>query len=800
MDNAAAPSNTATTTFTLTIPATTATGHDLYVPAVSRDHTAGTALATLTDDDTGGNTWTLLTNSTDRKGYLWWKKATSGTASKTVTFAGGVGSSTGGLTVFSGGASGDPTTNLVLEDNASGNETHAGFTPDEDNSQVCIAVLNVANDQAVTNGTWATFGYQEAEQWENESTGGSDCGAIFYSKLQAGTAAGTGAFTWEQTNQVTISISFAIKPSTATTETRTHTTDALLRKTSTRTHTTDALLKKSQTKTHTTDALLTTGATKTHTTDALVKKLQTKTHTTDAFLVNRVTKTHTTDSALKKLQTKVHTTDALLTREVIYHHASVTSAVTATDTTFVNALNVPAGDISTAGFVNNDEVLLLVWVQPRTTATVQVDYRVKYNGSVITSGAANPGAAMLSGARRHLAFMDRIDLATIADFDVEVASTTTDDVSLQKVEFAIVRLSDLGTEGTDWVWNKSTTDVAHTTTYSGTSRAALTIPTSGATQDWVIFAYSHIAVDSTGVNAEVRVTVDGSVTAGDWSHEGLATTEEWTNVLFDVANLNTSTHTVALESRDDATGVNNHRESSLIAFRKNTFPDFAYDEPGTVSVASTGADVSTLTPTFSDDWGTLIFGTGNIDINSSNASAWIWVIKDGSEVLQPITDIASGNHNSTSWDSTDEPVLFWMGHDVFTAGAIDLKLHVDHTESTARDLLRTKFMVWPLAPQVVVVTETETHTTDALILKRSTKTHTTDALIVHTGIPATTLTIEIDTAGTLTTQAPPPIENQGPPGTDAVPNQGPGATQTARAGGYLMKVYRKTRTGVIKRE
>ena len=205
---------TATTTWTLTIPTSVVAGDELEVCAVSRDHTAGTALPTLTDDDTGGNTWTLQSNSTDRKALVWRKTATSGTAGKTVTLAGAVGSSCGGLIALVRTASGDPMTNLVLEDNASGNETHAGFTPDEDNSMVVVAVFNVANDNVVSDGTWATLGVAEEEIVRAESTGGSDCGLDIYATLQPGTATGTGAFTWAQTNQVTVTISWAVKPST----------------------------------------------------------------------------------------------------------------------------------------------------------------------------------------------------------------------------------------------------------------------------------------------------------------------------------------------------------------------------------------------------------------------------------------------------------------------------------------------------------------------------------------------------------------------------------------------------------
>lgn len=202
---------TATTTFTITIPSTIAADEDLYVLFVSRDHTSGTALATTTDDDTGGNTWTRIGGSTDRKLNLFWKKSTSGTASKTITVAGCVGSCAGGLSAFTGGAPGNPTTNFIVEDNASADETHAGFAPDVADSFIVFGVTNATNDLDITLLAAATLGSLEPEQWAAESTGGSDCKSTLAGKVNSGTTA-TGNFTWAQTDAATNSVSFAIKP------------------------------------------------------------------------------------------------------------------------------------------------------------------------------------------------------------------------------------------------------------------------------------------------------------------------------------------------------------------------------------------------------------------------------------------------------------------------------------------------------------------------------------------------------------------------------------------------------------
>lgn len=208
----ASGSTNPTTTFTITIPSSTVTNDVLFVTVTSRDHTAGTALPTVTDNDAGGNTWTQITgaSSADRKATVWWKRATSGTASKTITVAGCVGSSSGGVSVYSGAlVNNTPYTNETIETNGSGDETHATFDPTNDNSEVVFAVFNYANDNAVTSVSGATVG-AFAQRFEHLSTGGSDCGNTQWGVALASGA--TGSITWAQTNGTTYSSIWAVKP------------------------------------------------------------------------------------------------------------------------------------------------------------------------------------------------------------------------------------------------------------------------------------------------------------------------------------------------------------------------------------------------------------------------------------------------------------------------------------------------------------------------------------------------------------------------------------------------------------
>lgn len=200
------------TTFTLTIPAATQANDVLILVFTSRNHTSTTAQPTVTDNDTGGNTWTRITNSTDRIAQIFWKRATSGTASKTVTVAGCVNSTSGVLSVFRGATlKATPYSDLVLEANASGDTTHAGFTPTYSQSMTLFAVYNYNNDNSVSNVSQASLGAMTLGA-QSLSTAGSDCGTTLWYRVQTGAPQATGNITWTQTAGTTYSISLALFP------------------------------------------------------------------------------------------------------------------------------------------------------------------------------------------------------------------------------------------------------------------------------------------------------------------------------------------------------------------------------------------------------------------------------------------------------------------------------------------------------------------------------------------------------------------------------------------------------------
>lgn len=196
---------------TLVINSGVQAGHVLYVGVTNRDGT--TNPLTVTDNDTGGNAWALVAHqnaTTNGSIETWWKRATSGTASKTITISGGTGSTAATVTPYIGVlATGTPHGTPVSEANASGNETQAGIVTGAAGSFVLLFVGCTSNDTLNPTTYTATDPTTLTERAEGVSTTGSDCSMSHASAARANAGA-TGAISWAQTDGTGASIAFEL--------------------------------------------------------------------------------------------------------------------------------------------------------------------------------------------------------------------------------------------------------------------------------------------------------------------------------------------------------------------------------------------------------------------------------------------------------------------------------------------------------------------------------------------------------------------------------------------------------------
>jgi hypothetical protein len=208
-----------TTSLTCTLDFATAAGDILILEFTHRGTGDGTVAGTTVT--TGGVTWTpkhdqpYATNTFS--GMTYWARATGDHNGQTVTVSGLTNSCAGIVTCYAGAlASGDPLADatVVGEDNASGNETQAQITTGTNGSWVVLVVAN-SPDVAVTSQTCTSPGALTARA-EKLSTGGTDT-SIAHASAEKATAGATGAFTWAQTNGISGSWAYAIKPEPADT-------------------------------------------------------------------------------------------------------------------------------------------------------------------------------------------------------------------------------------------------------------------------------------------------------------------------------------------------------------------------------------------------------------------------------------------------------------------------------------------------------------------------------------------------------------------------------------------------------
>lgn len=201
-----------TTGWTVVLGAGIQADDDVYVCVFSRSHTSAN-YPSVTDDDSGGNTWSLIGESSNHRNTVWHKKATSGTASKTVTVASAIDSSTGGYFYVRGAHLTAPNVDASGEINAAGDESHAGFTPSAADAMICAFIGvrdNIPGKLPVS--IACTDPGALTDRFSEFSSGGNDCCATFACALQSGGPTATGTFTWAMTDEESVSVVWAIQP------------------------------------------------------------------------------------------------------------------------------------------------------------------------------------------------------------------------------------------------------------------------------------------------------------------------------------------------------------------------------------------------------------------------------------------------------------------------------------------------------------------------------------------------------------------------------------------------------------
>lgn len=337
-------------------------------------------------------------------------------------------------------------------------------------------------------------------------------------------------------------------------------------------------------------------------------------------------------------------------------------------------------------------LILCRWHVSANSLNINVSMDLQQNGvSVMTV----PGVYRTDSGGRYRAYewMARVTLSNPLTTIRSVVTPSSGTANFQDGSIFVLKLSDLGTENTDWYWNDNTTSANHTT--SMVDRASVTWTPASAGLDWIAFACHAVDFANTTVQVEAQMLLDGSVQGGLTSLRTPNTVEEWVGTQWDyMPSLGASSHTVKVQTRDSAVSgtPNVYRRSSVLVFKANRFQSFA-DEASTQNnlTADTNVQVATVTNSLTGTTDILIWGQAVYDI-SSFQPGFLWVRQNGSTVIDPASD-SSGFGSSFIHNAVDQMVIPWLGMLTSQSGTLDLDLFSRVATVSTGNVLEPRLLV-----------------------------------------------------------------------------------------------------------
>ena len=106
--------------------------------------------------------------------------------------------------------------------------------------------------------------------------------------------------------------------------------------------------------------------------------------------------------------------------------------------------------------------------------------------------------------------------------------------------------------------------------------------------------------------------------------------------------------------------------------------------------------VATITDTLTvDSQNVLMLGHGFSSEIPSGSAGYVWIRQDGSTVIDPIIDQASGFSAWHSYDNTDQPLTSFLGYKSLS-GTLDLDLFVHQDSAGEETLHKSTLLAWGL--------------------------------------------------------------------------------------------------------
>lgn len=547
--------------------------------------------------------------------------------------------------------------------------------------------------------------------------------------------------------------------------TKTHTTDAHLTGILKEEHTTDAVLFNPGEETHFADARLVDRETVAHTTDAVLQPTPIA-HTSDAHVVDRTTVTHTADAILQPTpiihttdavlykSSVTHTTDAKVTRSVRFASTHETYKYIGTGSSWVTIATINGSDLE----ASSEYVLMLQSMVKPDSSTRFAETRIQVGGTTVTDSAQKK-------------YHDSYDYYMHSWMDKYTTGSTPGDVTFQILQVSdewiienavltAIKIDDLE-EGVDYSWTEHTTSSSHTTSYA--DRVSKTFTPTKANDPWIAFGSYQVDygnnVTSNGV--EGRFVLDGSTyfeLKNGFFGTGSGITG-WFPINHPYNSLSAASHTIKIQTRDDASGApqNTYQASKLFLLNTSAFrqEEHTYTS-GTTAI--TDAEVDGFG--YVTYWTEIETITITVDVSGYymvvGDAAWDWfnfvrLQLDDAGTAGGLGYLLGNNYDERTYQEGGGSAGLYPAMMMKTlflpTGTYDIDLDgaYDASGRYVRESFLSVFQLNDDAASITHTTDahltqagvTTNHTADAHLVDQATKTHTTDTVLIKTVAHAT---------------------------------------------------------------
>ena len=281
---------------------------------------------------------------------------------------------------------------------------------------------------------------------------------------------------------------------------------------------------------------------------------------------------------------------------------STTQSTANTSATEITQYTISWSDLTTAGFVNGDTVILLVMTKlsvnsANNSASFQIGLGTTYAGRADIAESLmrqEASAAAASGINTNLPYTFIDQRALVTDENIYFSLWTTGNTA-RSDDFHVMILKVGGTNGlstNDLIYAENTGPNGDAPTSYDTNGASVTTPTSG---DWLFICSTHWLVDDVTADMFVAINIDG-VDYSEVRSEGEDTADEVCEGTIAYAAALATSKVARVRYMTDEAATQDVTRTAIVGIRLDAFQDH-------VGVQSANTITHSVVDTFQEAWG-----------------------------------------------------------------------------------------------------------------------------------------------------------------------------------------------------